>query len=96
MFCLITAGKRHLRREEVVVLVSRQRAVFESEFYIVDSLTVERNADEGAERTLWVDMRQLIQRRALGQTASMVALPSFSGINLVVEMAVAFEAFFEA
>jgi hypothetical protein len=46
------AGKRHLRREEVVVLVSWQRAVFESEFYIADRLTVERNADEGAERTL--------------------------------------------
>jgi hypothetical protein len=39
------AGERYLPREEVVVLGSRQRAVFESEFYIVDRLMVSRRAD---------------------------------------------------
>jgi hypothetical protein len=36
MLCLIMVGKRHLMREAVVFWGNRQRAVFDSEFYIVD------------------------------------------------------------
>jgi hypothetical protein len=87
------AGKRHLRKEEVVASGGRQRAVFDSEFYIVDRSMVSRKADEAVERTLWVDMRQSIRRGALGQNGSVVALPSSFEVGPVVEMVVTVEAF---